>query len=406
MLNPKYREAYPGKHKVKNSGGKYLTTWSGYNLDLIQGPYGTLSATNTRGYEGDQVTLLATANNKYRLTGYSALSAGLEGDTLTFQKSDCSAKALFEKYIFDLKLQQTNGGTITGSPLTGQSGTTVPLTYTPSADYYFNGWSTTGGTITNNTFKFGASDATAKANFTFFGPSITSWREVNNTSAYTIHPARWSMVKKYVLPNSLSNYVVGIHYKVHLAGNLYTSSNLTFYQEGYNCEWNDTSWQVEGHLSGDVLGNYLSYGMNDMNYMPVYRPWLLKEGTLRTTNALSGCQVFISNYGTATVYSYPKNNWRNYWDVKYLIKQKSNNTSTSYNPDRSTEVSGYVNNTFVFSGLVGWQMMNISALYAGAGFFRVDNGYMSAAPGSAKQTIGVYNYNEINNAYNWLMAQS
>lgn len=176
MNNPKYREAYPGKHKVKNNGGKYLTTWSGYNLDLIQGPYGILSATNTRGYNGDQVTLLVTANNKYRLKDYTVTSATLNGDVLTFQNSDCSAKANFEKYIFDLKLQQTNGGTITGSPLTGQSGTTVSLSYTPSADYYFNGWLTTGGSVTNNTFKFGNSDATAKANFRIVG-------EGSNTAA-------------------------------------------------------------------------------------------------------------------------------------------------------------------------------------------------------------------------------
>jgi hypothetical protein len=94
MKNPKWREAYPQGHKVKY-GGKFLTTWSGYSLDLIQTNGGTISANKNRGYEDDQVNLSYTANQDCYFNGWSANTGSFNGNTYTFSNGNASAKGSF-----------------------------------------------------------------------------------------------------------------------------------------------------------------------------------------------------------------------------------------------------------------------------------------------------------------------
>lgn len=164
MKNPKWREAHPLNKKVKYNG-KYLTTWSGYSMDLQQSPHGSATTTAKRFYEDDVVPFNITVDDKYRLKQLSAVSATVTGTSATVGDSNFTIKPIYEKYIFDLKLQQSTGGTISANKLTGTSGTNVSLSYTATGGTYFSSWSVTGGSITNNTFKFGNTDATAKGNF-------------------------------------------------------------------------------------------------------------------------------------------------------------------------------------------------------------------------------------------------
>jgi len=94
MKNPKWREAYPQGHKVKY-GGKFLTTWSGYSLDLIQTNGGTISANKNRGYEDDQVNFSYTANKDCYFNGWSANTGSFNGNTYTFSNGNASAKGSF-----------------------------------------------------------------------------------------------------------------------------------------------------------------------------------------------------------------------------------------------------------------------------------------------------------------------
>ena len=94
MKNPKWREAYPQGHKVKY-GGKFLTTWSGYSLDLIQTNGGTISANKNRGYEDDQVNFSYTANQDCYFNGWSANTGSFNGNTYTFSNGNASAKGSF-----------------------------------------------------------------------------------------------------------------------------------------------------------------------------------------------------------------------------------------------------------------------------------------------------------------------
>lgn len=94
MKNPKWREAYPQGHKVKY-GGKFLTTWSGYSLDLLQTNGGTISANKNRGYEDDEVNFSYTANQDCYFNGWSANKGSFNGNTYTFSNGNATAKADF-----------------------------------------------------------------------------------------------------------------------------------------------------------------------------------------------------------------------------------------------------------------------------------------------------------------------
>ena len=94
MKNPTWREADPQGHNVKY-GGKFLTTWSGYSLDLIQTNGGTISAQRNRGYEDDEVNLSYTANQDCYFNGWSANTGSFNGNTYTFSNGNASAKGEF-----------------------------------------------------------------------------------------------------------------------------------------------------------------------------------------------------------------------------------------------------------------------------------------------------------------------
>lgn len=69
------------------------------------------------------------------------------------------------KDYFNLYLNQTEGGTINGSPSSGHTGDEITLYNTPSAHYSFNGYSVTGGTLNDNKITLTNSDVTAQAEF-------------------------------------------------------------------------------------------------------------------------------------------------------------------------------------------------------------------------------------------------
>ena len=69
------------------------------------------------------------------------------------------------KDYFNLYLNQTEGGTINGSPSSGHRGDEITLYNIPSAHYSFNGYSVTGGTLNDNKITLTNSDVTAQAEF-------------------------------------------------------------------------------------------------------------------------------------------------------------------------------------------------------------------------------------------------
>lgn len=73
----------------------------------------------------------------------------------------------FTKNIYELHLQQSSGGTIAGSPLSGVSGTVFNLTATPTGRHEFDSFSITGAALTGSAGTYINSDVTAVANFNY-----------------------------------------------------------------------------------------------------------------------------------------------------------------------------------------------------------------------------------------------
>lgn len=67
--------------------------------------------------------------------------------------------------VFTLTLLNDGHGTLEADTITGYEGDTVTLTPKYNTYYRFSGYGVTGGTISNNTFTFGKSNATVQANF-------------------------------------------------------------------------------------------------------------------------------------------------------------------------------------------------------------------------------------------------
>ena len=94
MKNPKWQCAYPEQKRLV-FGGKFLTQWNGYYLDLIQTNGGTISADRDWGYYGDVANLSYTANSGYYFNGWQTTGTTATGNQIKFTNNDVSAKASF-----------------------------------------------------------------------------------------------------------------------------------------------------------------------------------------------------------------------------------------------------------------------------------------------------------------------
>ena len=83
---------------------------------------------------------------------------------------------------YNVILQQSEGGIIGASPLTGSRNTEVTLSNTPSQDYVFNGYEISGSTLYDtNKFKFVDSDVTAMAKWSYDWPDPNPLNLPTNT---------------------------------------------------------------------------------------------------------------------------------------------------------------------------------------------------------------------------------
>lgn len=70
--------------------------------------------------------------------------------------------------VYNVILNQTTGGTISATPMSGIDGTTVTLSNTPSTNYTFNGYSISGSTLyDSNKFDINGSDVNVRANWKY-----------------------------------------------------------------------------------------------------------------------------------------------------------------------------------------------------------------------------------------------
>lgn len=90
---------------------------------------------------------------------------------------------------YNVILQQSEGGIIGASPLTGNHNTEVTLSNTPSQDYVFNGYEISGSNLYDtNKFKFVDSDVTAMAKWSYDWPDPNPLNLPTNTMRVKCYP--------------------------------------------------------------------------------------------------------------------------------------------------------------------------------------------------------------------------
>jgi uncharacterized protein (TIGR02145 family) len=143
-----------------------------YSLTITQTNGGKVTANKSTGYAGDQVTLSNTPSSHYTFGSYDITGATLTGNKFNFVNQNVTAKGIFvQDPVRSIILQQTSGGIITATPMTGYDGTTVVLTNTANAGCSFSGYLITGAILTGNRFNLTGSNVTAKGIFSYVEPT-------------------------------------------------------------------------------------------------------------------------------------------------------------------------------------------------------------------------------------------
>lgn len=145
-----------------------------HNITTLTSNYGTIAANKSTAYSGDTVTLSNTPAADCHFNSYSITGATLTGSNFKMGTSNVSARGSFSRNVHNLTLQTNGHGTISASNTTGYSGTQITLNNTPNEDYSFTRYDMTGATVTSDKFKFGTTDVTAKAVFTYI-PTVSSY---------------------------------------------------------------------------------------------------------------------------------------------------------------------------------------------------------------------------------------
>lgn len=380
---------------------------------LTQTVGGTISADKLSGMSGDIVSLSNTPSAHYVFLNYNTTGAALTGNQFEITNNNVSVNGTFsaEPQGRLLLLQQT-GGTITADKTYGYSGETANLSYTADSDYYFNGWSNTGGSINGNVFTWGSANALVKGNFVSVAPNYQvsgtrPWAHTNSVSS-----RRNTYIYSHfddIIVNAASvgsDCIVAINYDIHTTNNsTAVQFNSDLNVSGRYLSWNSTQskWQDGGFDSkgnGFVNGPYTA-NQDITSMFPVIATTYAESHTIWLNSNAS------SNGGK--IY-YPVNyNWHNRYHVKYLVHNVVKTNMSTYNPPRSLNISAYVDNTLVYTAVGGMQYYNVNAFVGGCGFYNaVKNGTTnynsSACPGSAKFNIGLYNNTRVNDAYRWLMS--
>lgn len=189
---------------------------------------GNVVANPTTGYDGTVVTLSQTANAGYTFNNYSITGATLTGNQFALTGSNVSVQPNYTHNVYNLTLQTDGHGKLAAGKTTGYYNDTTTLTATPSANYAFNSYSLTGGSITNNTYKWGTTNGTVKANFASTAPSATIRLKYRTTNAEKVE----SEVTKYPIYVAVYPEIIGITgnipYNLSANGKVITYTWATF----------------------------------------------------------------------------------------------------------------------------------------------------------------------------------
>lgn len=220
-----------------------------YELDLQQDEGGTITGTPTSGEHGTIFELSAQANNHFTFDSFSVSGTELSGSSGTFINSDVTAKANWiEDPKYNLVINQTSGGILSGSPMTGYSGDKFKLIATPSAKYAVSDYQVTGTTLTGVSGTYPAGNVTAQASWVYVPETVVykTFGVASKMPALAVRNQNDNINKVYVLAKVNNEYQNGcafcraaadatMYVYPTLAGNAYTTD-----------PWYPTSWTDSG----------------------------------------------------------------------------------------------------------------------------------------------------------------
>jgi hypothetical protein len=265
---------------------------------------GTVVANPTTGYDGTVVTLSQTANAGYTFNNYSITGATLTGNQFKLTGGNVSVQPNYTHNVYSLTLQTDGHGKLAAGKTTGYYNDTTTLTATPSANYAFNSYSLTGGSITNNTFKWGTSNATAKANFVESTPVVRSFSSnLLRMRAYGPGPYSWTSAKFN------GNATVSAY--VNKGGKLSGMNQTNQGWYGYYLEFTDYGYR---NIYIPTTAN--AYASD--NQTPWYYFRFIYKGTAAPT-------ITISNINNAGLVQYS-----NSWNTTYTSAASYSNVNNGY----------------------------------------------------------------------------
>ena len=275
-----------GNKFVLNGGNATASlnlTHNVYNLTVQTDGHGKLTASKSTGYYNDTASLSTTASAGYSFNNYSVTGGTINGNTFTFGVSNATAKANFNHNVYTLTLQTNGNGKLVAGKTTGYYNDTTTLTATPSANYVFSGFSVTGGTITNSSFKFGKSNATAKA-----------WFDVNYN------------------PLNLPPYTVRLKYKNGVTPSLGhgTLTQVSQNPNVWDMTYNTSNWVYGVYLQPDLLEVMGGNTTNVTSMVNAFagNPSLSSVALFDTRNVVTMANMFINDSALSSVPKFDTSN--------------------------------------------------------------------------------------------------
>lgn len=142
--------------------GQFAITYSA-------GTGGSLTGSANSAAPGTVITLYPTANTGYQFSSWSSSpSVTISNNKFTMPASAVTITANFSKitYTITKAANPAAGGTVTTSANSAVMGTSITLSQTPNAGYYFNGWTTNPTlTISGGAFTMPANNVSITANY-------------------------------------------------------------------------------------------------------------------------------------------------------------------------------------------------------------------------------------------------
>lgn len=176
ILNPNIQDfVYNGSNNVEliYNGS---TLWPHIYHVTTSGSHGTVTASPNQGRNGTTVTLSNTPDTHYHLDSYTLTGATLKNASqFDIANSDVTVVGNFvEDTKYSVTCTNDGHGTISASPSSNYTGSTVTLSNTPNTGYNFDKYtivSGTGASISGNILTIGTSNVTVRGDFVAQAPA-------------------------------------------------------------------------------------------------------------------------------------------------------------------------------------------------------------------------------------------